>query len=255
MALPQATLLALRPSLPSDWDHAEVTTPDLKYTYEKAGGDITVVVNTPVQRKVRVEIPVRGDVKEVKVDGKDARYSQKSGINSCRVIIESGSGRKHRFVLKVEQEPTVVAEAPFIVDKRAKIAVNKAKLRKIIDPQQKIGKISIEHRADDTLEAAKDWHHWAGTYNEENRLRKLYRDGTKIASETAHSDNQTSGKLCIAGSCGLWTEDSFKGILDEVAIFNIVLTKNDIQAIMDKGFYPAFPSGKLATVWAKIKSR
>jgi len=44
-------------------------------------------------------------------------------------------------------------------------------------------------------------------------------------------------------------------LLDEIAIFNIVLTKNDIQAIMDKGFYPAFPSGKLATVWAKIKSR
>ena len=46
------------------------------------------------------------------------------------------------------------------------------------------------------------------------------------------------------------------GTLDEVAIFNVDLSEDQINAIMDNGLQSALgvdPQGKLATSWAMIK--
>jgi hypothetical protein len=51
----------------------------------------------------------------------------------------------------------------------------------------------------------------------------------------------------------------FNGIIDEVAVFNVVLTEDDIKTIMTKGLAAATglatvePSGKLAVTWASVK--
>lgn len=48
----------------------------------------------------------------------------------------------------------------------------------------------------------------------------------------------------------------FNGIIDEVTIFNVALTENDIQSIMTKGLKSVAavsPTGKLATAWGAIK--
>ena len=51
----------------------------------------------------------------------------------------------------------------------------------------------------------------------------------------------------------------FNGLIDEVAIFNVVLTQDDIKSIMAGGLLASStavsPSGKLATVWGVIKTR
>jgi hypothetical protein len=102
-----------------------------------------------------------------------------------------------------------------------------------------------------------DWHHWAGTYNANDKSRKVYRDGIEIASHTASANYQGSGILCLAGGCGGWAAGRFfKGVIDEVVIVNVVLEPEDIQNIMDKGLnsmLPVSPSGKLTTTWADIK--
>ena len=46
------------------------------------------------------------------------------------------------------------------------------------------------------------------------------------------------------------------GLFDEVAIFNVDLTEDQIKAIMDNGLQAALgvdPHGKLATSWGMIK--
>jgi hypothetical protein len=50
----------------------------------------------------------------------------------------------------------------------------------------------------------------------------------------------------------------FKGIIDEVAIFNVALSEADIKEIMNmsvSGKAAVSSSGKLATAWAMIKSQ
>jgi len=105
-----------------------------------------------------------------------------------------------------------------------------------------------------------DWHHWAGTYDASDKSRKIYRDGIEIASGTATANYQGSGILCIAGGCGGWAGSHLTGVIDEVAIFNITLTENDIQTIMDDGLEKATgmtavsPAGKLTTTWGLVRS-
>lgn len=68
--------------------------------------------------------------------------------------------------------------------------------------------------------------------------------------------------LTIAQSFGakaaFGNDEIFNGIIDEVAVFNVVLTKDDINTIMTKGLagttgFAVEPVGKLTTAWGKIK--
>ena len=52
---------------------------------------------------------------------------------------------------------------------------------------------------------------------------------------------------------------NFSGTIDDVAVFNASLAKDDVADIMNSGLSKALnitavsPSGKLATTWAEIK--
>ncbi len=48
----------------------------------------------------------------------------------------------------------------------------------------------------------------------------------------------------------------FKGVIDEVGLFNVVLTEGEINELMEKGlgeFAAVSPSDKLATTWSRLK--
>ena len=62
-------LLVLRPSPPSSWNDLEIKHLDAAYRFHRDAAGATMNVETPVPRRVRVEIPVRGAVEEVTLDG------------------------------------------------------------------------------------------------------------------------------------------------------------------------------------------
>ena len=48
----------------------------------------------------------------------------------------------------------------------------------------------------------------------------------------------------------------YRGIIDDIGIFNVVLSEDEIQSIMDDGLEKAFAvslTDKLTTTWAAIK--
>ena len=50
----------------------------------------------------------------------------------------------------------------------------------------------------------------------------------------------------------------FRGFIDEVAIFNVVLSEDDLKTIMTEGLEAILavsPTGKLTTTWASIKNQ
>ena len=49
--------------------------------------------------------------------------------------------------------------------------------------------------------------------------------------------------------------ETFNGIIDEAALYNRVLTAEEINQDMNKGIlYAIFPAGRLATTWASVKN-
>ena len=101
-----------------------------------------------------------------------------------------------------------------------------------------------------------DWHHVAFTGS--GKKMAIWIDG-KIVSDRAGVTPFVRGNnraWHIGGRAGT----TFEGGVDEVAVFNVVLTQADIKAIKDRGLSHAVglavdPSGKLTTAWGNIKSR
>ena len=126
----------------------------------------------------------------------------------------------------------------------------------------KVGWKATTNSADDlgidsasTIELNK-WYHIAGTYKSGDM--KVYVDGV-LEAETKDITGKypvTNGDIWIGkywgGGC-----DDFDGIIDEVGIFNKVLSKDDINLIMEQGLAKASSAvlslGKLSATWGSLK--
>lgn len=96
------------------------------------------------------------------------------------------------------------------------------------------------------------WYHVAATYDEKKGEGKTYVNGKLEATE------KSAGKLIPNINnlvIGRYIE-TFDGIIDEAALYNRVLTEEEINQDMNKGVIAAAvsPAGSLATTWAKIKN-
>ena len=106
------------------------------------------------------------------------------------------------------------------------------------------------------------WHHLAATADRKGAM-KLYRDGELEAEKdiAAHA-NQNEDNLkpfTIGGEVGVAVRTLVDGTMDEVALFNVVLTEDQITDIVEKGLARTLgaeavsPNDKLATTWGKLK--
>jgi hypothetical protein len=100
----------------------------------------------------------------------------------------------------------------------------------------------------------KSWHHYAATFT--SGEQQLYFDGKAVADDS-QTGTLIQNDLPIHIGKGVERNYHFDGIIDEVGIFNVALTENDIKTIMTKGLKgitAVSPSGKLTTTWASIKT-
>ncbi|MEK7398296.1 MAG: LamG domain-containing protein [Candidatus Poribacteria bacterium] len=107
------------------------------------------------------------------------------------------------------------------------------------------------------------WYHFAGTVDGNGSV-KLYINGEQDGSgssklSSADIDLRIGSRHTNAGGAGI--VDPFPGTIDEVAIFNFAMTKDDVKSVMTDGLEKSisliavFPLDKLANTWGKIKTR
>lgn len=101
-----------------------------------------------------------------------------------------------------------------------------------------------------------NWHFVAQVGEED--VGYLYIDGEQISSTTAGYSYSSNPYFII----GARTKDSgneiddieyFMGIIDEIAIYNVALTEDEIQEIGQQQS-PVSPSDKIADIWGRIKN-
>jgi hypothetical protein len=101
-----------------------------------------------------------------------------------------------------------------------------------------------------------EWHHMAGTYD--GTFIKSWVNGIMEAQtgEQGEPDHPEDQALRIGAVNGI----PVKGIIDEVALFNVALEEGDIQDIMNNGLKEALsimavqPADSLAVTWGGIKA-
>ena len=106
-----------------------------------------------------------------------------------------------------------------------------------------------------------EWRHCAVVFPEGGKSvqdHDLYVDGKQQNKTGGDKDMNTDGTSVPVNIGSRLTGHKFLlGLMDEVAIFNVDLTQNQINTIRDsglKGSLSVDPDGKLATSWANIKT-
>ena len=102
------------------------------------------------------------------------------------------------------------------------------------------------------------WLYMTATYDGENTIT-IYENALQIGS--AGGLGGPAPRNTAEVNIGGWTNntsETLNGMLYDVAIFNVALAEEDIQALMDEGIktlLPVEPLDKLSTTWGNIKSR
>jgi len=101
-----------------------------------------------------------------------------------------------------------------------------------------------------------EWFHVAATID--NGINKtLFVNGQEVGTSQMVSTWTGQDTETLFGIIQARTR-YWKGLIDEVAIFNVALTRADIKSIMTKGLKSVAavsPAGKLTTTWASIKAQ
>ena len=105
--------------------------------------------------------------------------------------------------------------------------------------------------------AINTWYHGAFVLNGTDV--KMYLNGEEVGTATIPTETpDTTASVEVGGTS--YRGDYFKGIIDEVGIFNAALTQEDIEFIMEAGLENILSGsavgflGKLASTWGGIKS-
>ena len=94
-----------------------------------------------------------------------------------------------------------------------------------------------------------EWHYWACTYDTDTDLRTIYRDGVQVARDSEVDPYQGSGTLDIGGvPWSSFTPEAtyLDGSIDEVGIWNVARTQEQIQADLSR---PAPDETGLVAYW------
>ena len=102
-----------------------------------------------------------------------------------------------------------------------------------------------------------EWVYMTATYDGKNTIQ-IYENGKEIGqADVGKPPPQDTSEVHIAGWQGN-TSELLDGLLDEVAVFNVALSPEDMKDLMKKGFkgiLDVAALNKLATSWADIKSQ
>jgi len=105
----------------------------------------------------------------------------------------------------------------------------------------------------DTAIQADTWYHIAVIHDLPKNESKIFVNGVLENTGKVDQDVNTGRVVQFADGDG----DCYGGIIDEVAIFNVVLTEDDINDIMNQGLKrigtAVSSAGKLTTTWGDIK--
>ncbi len=142
-------LLVLRPAFPRTWHEVEISHRDVSYHYKETAEGTELVVQTPVPRRFRAEVPVRWSIREASVNGKGVAPEFETAVNSARVKLESPIGKEHKFVLhRAADHPAIHGELAGVVGVPMVFEGEDLKVVHVHDPQAAVSDVKISNSDD-----------------------------------------------------------------------------------------------------------
>lgn len=123
------------------------------------------------------------------------------------------------------------------------------------DPNDGVG--ANQFATPDNLMPEGEWTHVAMTWEKDGQSI-VYINGDKAGTMSANTKTLTEWKreeIFIGTS---WSDNKHKGMIDDVGLFNAVLSQDDIKGVMARGLSDALAvdsMGKIAATWGSIKGK
>jgi hypothetical protein len=201
------------------------------------------------------------------VDGKFGKALKFDGVDDCVFVsspIGLPTGPNARTISLWFKWSSVKWPSPGIEIMGYGANANSRRLGIWIDSSHALGIETCNYGRVFSWDGDTNWHHLAVVYPKGETSTdkfKLYFEGVLQSGkdiQAVQTLNTASSPLAI----GVLPDPKvyyFNGIIDDVAIFNEVLSEEDIKNITKNGIANAAasvsPSGKLATAWGKIKNQ
>ncbi|HIA70190.1 TPA: LamG domain-containing protein [Candidatus Poribacteria bacterium] len=104
----------------------------------------------------------------------------------------------------------------------------------------------------------KQWYYLAYTHTDDDKgMVKIYVDGQMTHEQGSNNPVLPAG-VTGAVQIGTWSGEAWPGIVDEVRMWNRILSDDEIKFSMEMGekkFLSVQPSGKLAATWSQLKTQ
>ena len=104
-----------------------------------------------------------------------------------------------------------------------------------------------------------NWHHLAGVFGKDEGF-VIYTDGQEVGKQAYVKPSLDANPSRMRIGDGSNGGHQCEGLLDEVALFNVPLSQEDIKTVMEDGlerttgFLAVEPENKITTIWGKLKS-
>ena len=133
--------VTIKPGLPSSWDYASFSTPDISFDFKRQGkiDNYQIIPKFPTSLNLNFQVIAQGQVKSVMINGKNAKWkNMETSVGNPIIEINSNAADNYKINIIWEGEKPVSALPEKTFEKSASIIekVNGAKVVKLYDPQE-----------------------------------------------------------------------------------------------------------------------
>lgn len=137
--------LVIRPGLPSDWDYASVSTPDISFDFKRTGNTDKYVINSRFEKKLNLELYIdafKDNISSVKVNGKPVSWSLEESVGLPKIKINCKLA--DNYTIEIEWEGNNLASVKYEQTSAKGQSWNltsTASIQKVFDPQNVLSNI------------------------------------------------------------------------------------------------------------------
>lgn len=131
--------LVIRPGLPSDWNYASVSTPDISFDFSRKGNVDKYIIDSRFEKKLNLELLInarKDNIASVKVNGKNTPWTLEEGVGLPLIKIDCKISDNYTIEIEWSGNNLSVAESGYTSVKGQQWNLtSSANIQKVYDPQ------------------------------------------------------------------------------------------------------------------------
>lgn len=134
-------IVTIKPGLPSNWDYASFSTPDVSFNFKRQGkiDNYQIIPTFPTKLKLSFQVIAQGQVKSIMINGKNAKWkNMETSVGNPIIEINSEAADNYKISIIWDGEKPSSVLPDKIYEKSASISekINGAQVVKFYDPQE-----------------------------------------------------------------------------------------------------------------------